>query len=145
MPSGNLLIYDNGSWGRAYPPNEGDPIEERYSRAVEYAIDEASMTVRQIWSYGGLETDLFYSAFVGEADRLPETGNILLTNGGQEVDDASRPFYAGYEADVYPRVKLSIMEVTHSTPAEKLWEISIDTLDGGWGAYRVERVPSLYP
>ncbi|HUF71919.1 MAG TPA: aryl-sulfate sulfotransferase [Gammaproteobacteria bacterium] len=145
LPSGNLLVYDNGSWGRAYPPNEGAPIEERYSQAVEYAIDEENMTVRQIWSYGGFGTDHFYSAFAGEADRLPQTGNILLTNGGQEVDDAGRPFYAGYESDVWPRVKLSMIEVTHETPAEKLWEISIDTVDGGWGAYRAERLPSLYP
>ena len=145
LPGGNLLVYDNGSWGRAYPPNEGAPIEERYSQAVEYAIDEQSMTVRQIWSYGGFDTDHFYSAFAGEADRLPQTGNILLTNGGQEVDDAGRPFYAGYESDVWPRVKLSIIEVTHETPAEKLWEVSIDTVDGGWGAYRAERLPSLYP
>lgn len=144
-PDGNLLVYDNGSWGRAYPPNEPAPIEERYSRGVEFSIDEENMTVTQLWSYGGLDTDRFYSSFVGEADLLPETGNVLLVNGGQEVDDASEPIYVGYEGDVLPRVKLSVMEVTHTMPAEKVWQISIDTPDGGWGAYRAERLPTLYP
>ena len=144
-PTGTLLLYDNGSWGRAYPPAEGDPIEERYSRAVEYRIDEENLTVTQLWSYGGLETDHFYAAFVSEADRLPATGNILLVNGGQEVDDDGKPVYVGYEAEEYPRVRTSLMEVTNTTPAEKLWEISIDTIDGSWGSYRAERLPSLYP
>ena len=43
------------------------------------------------------------------------------------------------------RIHLSVVEVTHTMPPEKIWEIAIDTPDEGWGAYRAERYPSLYP
>jgi len=144
-PDGTLLLYDNGAWGRAFPPNEPETIDEAYSRAVEYAIDEDNMTVQQLWSYGSLDGDRFYSSFVSEVDTLPQTGNLLLSNGGQEVDDQSLPAYAGYEVDEPLRVKLSVYEVTHTVPPEKLWDMEIDTLDGSWGVFRTERLPGLYP
>ena len=141
LPSGNLLLYDNGSYGRAYAPNEGISAEENYSRAVEYRIDETNGTVSQVWSYGGPDRDQWYSDYVSEADRLPQTGNVLLTNGGQmktidgtQTDDSDEG-----------RNWLSLMEVTHAMPVEKVWEVVVDTPAGGWGAYRSERMPSLYP
>jgi len=140
-PTGTLLVYDNGSGGRAHPPNQGLPMSETYSRAVEYEIDEANGTVRQIWSYGGPGSEHFYSDFVSEADPMPITGNVLLTNGGQLVtEDGQQTQNQGAG-----RVWLSVMEVTHAMPAKKVWEIVIDTPTGEWGAYRSERVPSLYP
>ena len=145
LPTGSMLLFDNGSWGRSYPPNEPAPIEERYSRAVEYLVDEENMAVKELWAYGSLETDRFYSSFASEADHLPLTGNILIVSGGQQVDDASNPVYVGYESDTPPRVSVSVKEVSHDDPSEKFWDIEIDTLDRGWWAYRVERLPSLYP
>lgn len=40
---------------------------------------------------------------------------------------------------------VTIMEVTHTSPPEKVWEIVIDDKAGGWASYRSERMPSLYP
>lgn len=47
-PTGTILCFDNGNF-RATPFAKKMPAEESYSRVVEYAIDEAAMTVRQVW------------------------------------------------------------------------------------------------
>ena len=140
-PTGTLLLYDNGSYGRAFPGTARQPMAERYSRAVEFEIDETAGRVRQIWSYGGPGSEHFYSEFVSEADRLPLTGNTLLDSGGQMVTkdgEQTNNFDAG-------RVWVSVKEVTTTTPAEKVWEVVIDDPMREWGSYRVERVPGLYP
>ena len=47
-----------------------------------YAIDEDAHTVSQVWVYGGPGEDRFFSNFGSDADWLPTTGNILVTNAG---------------------------------------------------------------
>jgi arylsulfate sulfotransferase len=78
---------------------------------------------------------------VSEADWLPQTGNVLLTNGGMiRTNEGGQG-----EGASQGRNWVSLMEVTHSMPAEKVWEIVIDDPSGGWVAYRSQRMPSLYP
>ena len=55
---------------------------ESYSRAVEFAVDEANGTVRQVWSYGEPPAEQIYAGFQGGAMRLPKTGNTFITYGG---------------------------------------------------------------
>ena len=38
-----------------------------------------------------------------------------------------------------------ILEVTHDTPSEKVFEIVVDDPAMGWAIYRSQRIPSLYP
>lgn len=138
-PRGTLLIYDNARPG--FPGYEPTPDDDNYSRAVEFAIDEQAGTVRQVWSFGGPGEGRFFAPFISEADSLPVTGNVLLANGGQMSDANGKPtsnFGAGHHWT-------SIVEVTHETPAEKVWEIVIDDPRGGWASYRAERIASLYP
>ena len=52
------------------------------SRAVEFAVDEANGTVRQVWSYGEAPGERIYAGFQGGAMRLPKTGNTFITYGG---------------------------------------------------------------
>lgn len=54
---GTLTVFDNG-WGRRFAPTR---LEGNYSRAVEYLIDEAKGTVRQLWEYGKERGDAWYS------------------------------------------------------------------------------------
>ena len=61
---GHLLLYDNGNFRS--PP---------YSRAVEYEIDEAQMTVKQVWEYRHPAS--VFGAFSGSVQRLPN-GNTLI-------------------------------------------------------------------
>jgi arylsulfate sulfotransferase len=137
---GTLLLFDNGI-ARARPFRPRVPAAEAWSRAVELAVDEQARTVSQVWSYGGPGADRFLTPFLSEADELPTTGNILITDGGhvRGADGADTDEVAG--GHHWGRV----LEVTHSEPPEKVWELRIDNPDSGWAIYRGERLPSLYP
>jgi arylsulfate sulfotransferase len=138
-PAGTILLYDNGPI-RQRPPMTGFPnFNESFSRAVEYRVDEANRTVEQIWAFGGPGSERFFSGFVSEADRLPQTGNILLTNGGHvRLPDGGQGFPGqGHHW-------ISLAEVTHTTPTEKVWGVIIDHPAASWSAFRGERIPSLY-
>ncbi len=140
---GNLMIFDNGNY-RAVPPAPPIPHADNYSRAVEYAIDEEAMTVRQVWSYGGPGSEMFYCPFLGDADRLPTTGNVLINDGGRLVDARGVPTNNVIGGRKWAR----IVEVTGNEDAEKVFEMVIDHGDDvsrimGWTVYQADRIPSL--
>jgi hypothetical protein len=134
--AGNPLIFDNGNW-RAVPPAPGAALDMSFSRAVEYLIDPIAMTTRQAWKYGArLQTDPdhFFSRFICDADQLPVTGNVLVTNGGiQEVG--------------VPVRYTELIEVTYTRPPVEVFKATIrDPSDlDNWTVYRAERIPTLYP
>lgn len=64
LPDGHLTMFDNGNFR---PP--------LFSRAVEYALDEANRTATLVWQYR-LTPDVFGVAF-GSVQRLPN-GNTLI-------------------------------------------------------------------
>lgn len=140
---GSLILFDNGNF-RAFPASVAATVETSYSRAVEYQIDATSKTVRQTWSYGNPESDVFYSPFISEADRLPTTGNVLITDGGRIRDEQGRPSDQIVGGEHWAR----IVEVTHSDQPEKVFELVVDARTDndsiGWAVYRSERLPSLY-
>lgn len=70
LSNGNILLFDNGNLR---------PNSSRFSRAVEYQIDEANRRVTKVWEYRSpLNTT---SAAAGGAQRLPN-GNTLIAWGG---------------------------------------------------------------
>jgi len=145
LPGGNILLYDNGNF-RASPPATRLPAEDNHSRAVEFAVNEAAMTVAQVWSYGGPADEIFYSPFICDADRLPVTGNVLITDGGRVVDGDGTP--SDLPAAEGNHTWARLVEVTHTTPAVKVWEVQIGNPDPdseSWTVYRSERLPGLYP
>jgi arylsulfate sulfotransferase len=76
MPNQHLLLFDNGS-----SRNFNTTNTNLYSRAVEYAINAADMTVRQVWSYGkerGRET---FSNVISKVQYLPNTNHVLFCPG----------------------------------------------------------------
>ena len=137
-PEGNILVYDNGNY-RAVPPDPKVSSKNNYSRAVEFRVDMDNMEVTQVWEYGSPNSvpdseDRYFSPTVGEADWLPQTGNILITHG-----DLLSPTHTSAR----------LIEVTHTQPSEKVFELLIGTDDPMdftfWWTYRSERLPSLYP
>jgi hypothetical protein len=80
-PSGTILCFDNGN-NRATPFNAKMPDAESYSRIVEFAVDDAAMEVRQVWSYGDRDDEKLYGCYQGGAYRLPRTGNTFMNYGG---------------------------------------------------------------
>jgi arylsulfate sulfotransferase len=142
-PGGNLLLFDNGNY-RHWPPGEKQKAQDSYSRVVEYAIDAKARTVREVWKYGGPGDETFFSPFISEADLLPRTGNVLVTDGGRIRDkegNTSDDIRGGHH---WAR----IAEVTHTSPPQKVFELVIDNPDKdntlGWAVYRSERLASLY-
>jgi len=74
MPNGNIMLFDNG-----YIRNHNGV--ERYSRAVEYDINETQRTVRQIWHYGKERGTAAYSLIVSDVDYLSQTNHVLFSPG----------------------------------------------------------------
>ncbi len=137
-PRGTFVLYDNGS-ERAIPPTPEMPENERYSRVVEFRFDDAAKTVEQVWEYGP-EQEWFMSPFISDADPLPETNNILITDGGRFVDGEGNQMrrFGG-------RNWARVLEVTSGDEPEKVWELVIDDPSRGYSMYRAQRFVSLYP
>jgi hypothetical protein len=141
--AGTLLVYDNGNF-RASPFDGTTPLANSatFTRAVEYEIDEANMQVRQVWQYGAGLSERIYAGFLGDADRLAQTGNTLLTLGGTQYIGGQQTGTIGRGA-----VTVRIIEVDHATPANKVFDLAIFETDPAavLQVYRAERIPSLYP
>jgi arylsulfate sulfotransferase len=139
-PQGTILMYDNGTY-RARPFQGKTPPRESFSRVVEYRTNVEAMQFAQVWSYGGPEDEIFFSPILGDADWLPQTGNILVTDGGRirtpQGGQGGHPKHGREWAHIF--------EVTRMQPAEKVFDIEIDDPRMGWTVYRAERLPSLYP
>ena len=132
LPNGNLFVFDNGL-------NRNFSKSEKYSRGVEYAIDETAMTVTQVWQYGKERGAEFYSSIVSDVDYLPETGNRLIAPG---IVRTSEPFYALVTEVTYPErdlvfeAKLRFPALPNASPDDNFRKVN--------GIYRSERLP-LYP
>ena len=140
-PQGTLLMFDNGNY-QAKPFEPKRPAAQSYSRAVEYRIDESSMTASEIWGFGGPGQEPFYSPALGNAEWMPNTGNVLFTDGAKSTDAAGNPTEGG-------RRWARIVEVTRTTPAEKVFELAIGDPSRPstdvWTVYRGTRLDGLYP
>jgi hypothetical protein len=74
---GEITLFDNGNHARTTPYSASPDPAGDYTRLVRFAVDTAAGTVRQTWSYAP-SAPLFAQA-LGNADRLPRTGNTLGT------------------------------------------------------------------
>lgn len=74
ISNGNLILFDNGD-NRNYT---GNP---KYSRAVEFKIDEINKTVQQIWQYGKERGEETYSRIVSKVTYDENTNNVLFSSG----------------------------------------------------------------
>lgn len=140
---GNLLLFDNSNYQAS--PFTGEsvlPPDENFSRAVEFSIDETTMTVQQVWEHGFRQSgERLYSSFVGDADELPQSDNVLITFGGLCMIDGLPS-----EASRTCRSSARIIEVDRQTH-EEVFDLQItdprpDT--AGYLVYRSERLASLH-
>jgi arylsulfate sulfotransferase len=140
--SGLLLMFDNGNY-RAVPYQPPTMAPDNSSRIVAFQIDQEHKTVKQVYSYGAAQGDQFYSPFYGEAEVLPKTRNLLITDGGH-IETAQ-----GVPNDVVPceRQWARIFEITSKAQPEKVYEMFCASTLGsnlGWSIYRCNHYPSLY-
>jgi hypothetical protein len=142
-PTGTILLFDNGNY-RASPFDGKAKTQNwrNYSRAVEYAIDEKNMEVRQVWEYGKNIAKPIYAHHVGDVSWMKTTGNVLITSGGTSYTGGVPHFKLGIGSN-----STRVIEVTHDTPPEKVFDLLV--YDPGRNAkiqvYRSERLPDLYP
>ena len=144
--NGTLLLFDNRTFSaRPFAP----PLRpaQTWTRAVEYAINEETRSVQQIWSSEGPATDRLMTFAMGEADAMPATGNVLLFYGSAAVvtdmtldwEDVLGP---GGGTDRGTRIR----EFTGTNPAEIVWDIDIyDSSENQvrWGIYGGARIAQL--
>ena len=140
---GRVMVFDNGSF-RAVPHNKPRAAPENFSRAAEFAVDEANMSVSAQWSFDAGRDTKYYSTFVGGATRLPETGNTFVTFGGVTYEDDGTPA----DNNQVHRVMARHVEVTGDSSAEKVFELAIEDPSESdairWFSFRGEHVTSLY-
>lgn len=121
LPNGNILIFDNGSYGGMFDelcidPDDptGDEIARQFSRVTEYAIDEAAGTATLVSSFT-------------EADRaaLFAGGVAQVANGNRLINWASSRAVTATEI---------------SPEGEKLWELRDATPGDGdrYFSYRAD-------
>ena len=146
------MFNNNRGQAKPFDGRPHVPFEDTYSYSVEYEIDEAEGTVRQVWiAEPELTGDACNSMAMSEAHRLPVTDNILEINalcipaGTTDVTwdiwDRSQRYLA--EVPHGGRVR----EFTRTDPAEVVFDVSFrDPHDAlAWQVYGGFRTPSLYP
>ena len=136
--NGTYLLFDNGT-ARSSPFEEKMPLADSYSRAVEYSVNEETMEVSQPWVYGP-EHEVYYGRYLGDVDWHPQADTVMINVGGAETNAEGVNVPPG-QAQRWAR----LMEVTHTDPPEKVWEMRLQQDDSNWAIYRGDRLPSLYP
>ncbi|MCP5117453.1 MAG: aryl-sulfate sulfotransferase [bacterium] len=144
-PKGTLLIYDNGNY-QARPFTPAKPVAETYSRAVEYAIDEAAGTVREVWQSEQMGPERVISVAMGDVDWLPETENVLVAYGAlldpESIGTVSWEPRSRLQYSQWTRVR----EYKRTDPPEVVYEVIIrDEPPMGWTLFGAERLPRVGP
>jgi arylsulfate sulfotransferase len=139
--NGTVLLYDNGSF-QAEPFEPYVKVEQTYSRAVEYEIDEANGIIRQVWSSEIPGEEKVITFAMGDVDALPQTDNVLLSQGWILHNDRLPEMTWDNIIDFpgWTRVR----EFSHETPPEILWEVVINEgsadEDLSWFLFASERI-----
>lgn len=140
--AGTVLLFDNHNEGAA--PYTGNPqLDPRdiASRLVEYRIDGG--LVEQTWEFRESSLGRLYSGAMGDADPLPQTGNILGVWGWTEYVDGQSNTSRGLGTR-----SIHVIEVSHTDPplVARHLHLFSDSNDQplGWTCNRAEWIPDLY-
>ncbi|MFI3617283.1 aryl-sulfate sulfotransferase [Enterococcus avium] len=116
----DILYYDNN-----ISVTRGDEeTSEQYSEARQVRINEAEMTIEEVWTFGEELGEDYYTKIIGSARYLSNTGNRLVNFGYRDEGQTS-----------------SIMEVTEE--GETVLNVALTDFPTSAWAYRAERF-SLY-
>lgn len=100
LRNGNLIMFDNGD-GRYNQATDGlietDGSKKKFSRYVEYKIDEENMTVQQIYSFGKNNPEV-YSQIMSKVDTLLN-GNFFMFSAWQKYSASDNIFSTYTEVD----------------------------------------------
>jgi len=111
LDNGHLMLFDNGT--------RTLPLENRYARVLEYALDEENMTAELVWSYD--HNKEIYSEGRGSSRRLAN-GNTIISWGS-----VNEGFPHATEIDSDNNI---------------VWELTLDPIENStnrWITYQVHR------
>lgn len=114
-----LSVFDNGDGrGMEQPAFKTD----KYSRAVEYVIDEKNMTVQQTWEFGKQRGFDWYSAVTSDVEYMTKTKTYHVTSANVHL--------------LSPKpTKAVVMDIDPETNEIK-FEMDVNTLDKAGVTYR---------
>ncbi|ARD40290.1 aryl-sulfate sulfotransferase [Edwardsiella ictaluri] len=87
-PKGTLTVFDNG---------DGRHLEQpalptmKYSRIVEYKIDEKNMTVQQVWEYGKDRGYEWYNPITSIVEYQPDRDTMFSFGGSTNLFEPGQP------------------------------------------------------
>ena len=150
-PEGTIVMFDNAIY-MARPGSEPVPYHKAFSRGVEYRVDEANMTVEQVWASVLRQEDIKERTWaMGDAHRFTETDTAMVIhsiamphghdNIGMDKDDRSVRHVQEYPS--YAR----ILEYNRKDIADIVFDMTIRDENEliQWEAFSGVRVQSLYP
>ncbi|MPM12842.1 Arylsulfate sulfotransferase AssT [bioreactor metagenome] len=136
----DLLLFDNGQ-SRSFTQAGAISPENNYSRAVHYRIDLKAKTVEQLWEYGKECGAECYATYLGDADYLPQTGNVLVDFGGEirkdgvAIDDIVGGVFGNEVTNSRVREVTQDKELVYSVKVtESKYTVTAET-------YQAERMP----
>jgi len=140
-PDGTLMLFDNDNF-RNRPYGQATEPKDIRSRAVEFKIDEAEKTIRQIWSSDHPKAPQLASWAMGSARVMPKTGNVLA-GYGLVFRNADLP-KATWATRLKSTGTTEIREYSRTEPAKLLWRLQLLTQDPkspvGWSLYGARRI-----
>lgn len=120
---GTLLLFDNGNY-RARPFEEPLDIDQTWSRAVEYKINEQNLTAEQIWTSESASDSRLVTIAMGSALETPKHKNVLVGYGA--VLDPERLDEITWETRARIDQLTRCREYTHSKPSTVVWELALN-------------------
>ena len=148
---GTIVLFDNGIYG-ARPGHKRIPFHRSLSRGVEYRVDEASMTVEQIWSSALTEDDVKERTWaMGDAHRFEETDTAMVIHSiamphghdeiGMDEDDRTKRYVSEFPS--YAR----ILEYDRKDISNIVFDMTVRDPDEiiQWEVFSGVRVGNLYP
>lgn len=119
LPDGTLLCFDNGAM-RCKKGQEPLPLQERYSKAVQYQLDFSSRQITEIWSYGKERGKAFYSPYMGRCTAYGEGQYLIQAGGIGQLNGESVEPAAFFAQATTPQVQMKTCIVELKQDAEVL-------------------------
>ena len=113
----DILLFDNGLY-RSFDQATAYPAADSYSMVVHYRINQAAMTVEEVWEYGKEKGSALFSNAMGSAYVL-SNGDVLGTWGSIARDAKGQPsINANYPGDTNTAKIIEVNPVTNGVVFE---------------------------
>lgn len=151
-PSGTYVLYENGQFGtRPFSGKTPTTPNEAFSRAVEYRIDEESMTVEEVWAtHDRKSEDTCYAPGMGDVHILPHSGNALVFDpvcfdqDTYELTENQRDFSKRHNSELNHSARIREYQRTSPARVVREWRLSDKYNVSQWQIYGGFFNTSLY-